>query len=246
MSVPKSRREEHDFMANHKLREIRKRVTELAINDFGYDQQRLERKIQKFEDSLVGLEDDCRRDVVARMRRKNEGFFADFVEEETKETRDILRRAVFEFELGNSIFPTGETKLEEFKERRMHFDNAVGWMNCLKQELQYIAETLPGDKNRYDSIVKASSKYKYLQIRYSLSKTGRVVKRINPASVTRERRKLKAYKRLLDEGVMPYEDVEQAYKSWMGEYTKLMSKQQRQHMKRLFKELFGKEPKWKK
>ena len=25
-------------------------------------------------------------------------------------------------------------------------------MNCLKQELCYIAETLPGDKNRYDNI----------------------------------------------------------------------------------------------
>lgn len=140
-------------MANHKLHDIRRLITELAINDFGYDQQRLERKIQKFEDSLVNLEPERKREVVPRMRLKTEGFFADFVEEETKETRDILRKAVFEFELGNSIFPTGETKLEEYKERRLHFDNAVGWMHCLKQELQYIAETLPGDKNRYVPLI---------------------------------------------------------------------------------------------
>ena len=147
--VPKSRREQHDFVASHKLHDIRRAITELAVNDFGYDKQRLERKIQKFEDSLVGLDDDMKQNVVARIRKKNESFYADFVEEETKETRDILRKAVFEFELGNSIFPSGETKLEEYKERRLHLDNAVGWMNCLKQELQYIAETLPGDKNRY-------------------------------------------------------------------------------------------------
>lgn len=95
-------------------------------------------------------------------------------------------------------------------------------------------------------IVKTSSRYKYLQIKYSLSSTGRVIKRINPKSVTRERRKLKAYKRLLLKGEIPYEDIEQAYKSWMGAYAKLMSKKQRNGMKQLYFDLFGEEPKWKK
>lgn len=94
-------------------------------------------------------------------------------------------------------------------------------------------------------IVKLSGQYKYLQIKYSLSETGKVIKRINPKNVTRERRKLKAYKRLMDKGVMPYEDVEQAAKSWMGEYTKIMSKAQTAHMKSLFHKLFGKEIVWK-
>lgn len=95
-------------------------------------------------------------------------------------------------------------------------------------------------------IVKLSHTYKYLQIKYSLSETGKVIKRINPKSVTRERRKLKAYKRLYDKGEMPYEDIEQAYKSWMGDYVRLMSKKQINNMKQLYKELFGKEPRWKK
>lgn len=95
-------------------------------------------------------------------------------------------------------------------------------------------------------IVKLSSQFKYLQIRYSLSDTGKVIKRINPEAVTRERRKLKAYKRLLDRGEMEYPDIEQAYKSWMGSYVRLMSKKQAKNMKQLYKELFGKEPRWKK
>lgn len=99
--------------------------------------------------------------------------------------------------------------------------------------------------DRKTRIVKLSGKYKYLQVRYTLTDTGKVIKRINPVSVTRERRKLKAYRRILDRDVITYETVEQAYKSWMGAYTPLMSKKQISNMKTLYKELFGKEPRWK-
>ena len=149
-SVPKSRREEHDFMASHKLREIRKRITEMAINDFGYDKDRLERKIKKFEEGLVNIKPERKEEIVARMRKKNESFYADFVDEETEVTRDLLRKAVIEFELGNSVFPSGNARFMEYCDRRRHLNEAIGWLFALKQELQYIAETLPGDKNRFE------------------------------------------------------------------------------------------------
>ncbi len=76
--------------------------------------------------------------------------------------------------------------------------------------------------------------------------TGKVVKRINPKSLTRERRKLKAYKRLLAKGEIDYASIEQAAKSWMGCFVNLMSKDQIKNMKRLYQDLFGKELKWKK
>lgn len=85
-SVPKSRRQPHNFETPKKLKAIRKRVTELAVNDFGYDRERLEIKIQKFADSVTNFE---RKDaIVASMRAKNESYYADFVEDETKVTRD--------------------------------------------------------------------------------------------------------------------------------------------------------------
>ncbi len=95
-------------------------------------------------------------------------------------------------------------------------------------------------------MVKLSDSYKYLQVKYRLTDTGKVVKRINPKTVTRERRKLKAYKRMMDKGIIPYEDIEQSYKSWMGDHTRLMSKKQIKNTKSLYKELFGKDPRWKK
>lgn len=99
---------------------------------------------------------------------------------------------------------------------------------------------------RKTHICKLSSRFKFLQIRYSLTDTGRVVKRINPATVTRERRKLKAYRRLMDRGEMPYDRIEQSYKSWMGDFTKIMSKQQIKNMSELYFDLFGRRPKWRK
>lgn len=94
-------------------------------------------------------------------------------------------------------------------------------------------------------IVRLSDTFKFLQIKYSLTETGKVIKRINPPAVTRERRKLKAYKYLMERGQMHYEDIEQAAKGWMGDHAAIMSKQQIDHMKALYMTLFGKELRWK-
>ena len=70
--------------------------------------------------------------------------------------------------------------------------------------------------------------------------------KLRPKAVVRERRRLRAYKRMVDSGRIPYDDVEQAVKSWMGEYSRIMSKKQICHIKQLYAELFGKELSWKK
>lgn len=122
---------------------------------------------------------------------------------------------------------------------------------------EYVASVIQGITEQAESlglfinerktrIVKLSSNFMFLQIKYCLSDSGKVIKRINPKSVTRERRKLKAYRRLLNKGRIEYAAIEQAYKSWMGAYTAIMSKKQVNNMKQLYKELFGKEPRWKK
>ena len=94
-------------------------------------------------------------------------------------------------------------------------------------------------------IVKLSSNYKFLQIRYSLTETGRVIRRITSKALKRERKKLKAYQRLLIKRMMTYDNIEQAYKSWMGSFIYIMSKKQILRMQQHYKKLFGKEPKWK-
>ena len=119
---------------------------------------------------------------------------------------------------------------------------AISILDGIEEEAKKLGLFVNKKKTR---IVKLSGKYKYLQIKYSLSDTGKVIKRINPKNVTRERRKIKAYKRLLDKGVMSYEGIEQAVRSWMGDFTRVMSKAQTKHMKELYYSLFGKEIVWK-
>lgn len=62
-------------------------------------------------------------------------------------------------------------------------------------------------------IAKISSTYKFLQVKYSLSKDGKIIKRINPERVTAQRRKLKKLAVKVENGEIEYENVENMFKS---------------------------------
>lgn len=89
-------------------------------------------------------------------------------------------------------------------------------------------------------IVKISSTYKFLQVKYSLTKNGKIIKRINPERVTTMRRKLKKLAVKVKNGQIPYENVENMFKGWMGSFYKILSKQQRQNLIRIYEDLFDK------
>lgn len=89
-------------------------------------------------------------------------------------------------------------------------------------------------------IVKMSSTYKFLQIRYTLTNSGKVIKRINPRRVTTMRRRLKRQTKKVFEDSIDYYNIENMFKSWMGSFYKLLSKQQREHLIILYEQLFNK------
>lgn len=88
-------------------------------------------------------------------------------------------------------------------------------------------------------ILKVSSTYKYLQIKYQLTDNGRIIKRINPDRITAMRRKLKKLAVKHNNGDIEYAHIENMFKSWMGSFYKLMSKQQRNSLIDLFEGLFN-------
>ncbi len=94
-------------------------------------------------------------------------------------------------------------------------------------------------------IAKLSQTFKFLQLKYSLTETGRIIRRINPKAITRQRRKLKAYKRLLDNNRLTYKEIENIFKGWMASNYKNMSQQQITNMSQLYYDLFKEVPKWK-
>lgn len=95
-------------------------------------------------------------------------------------------------------------------------------------------------------IAKIDRPFTHLQVKYKLTDTGKLVKRINPKTVTRERQRLKAHKRKLDKGELTPIAIENDFKSWMYQNYKIMSQLQIQGIYKIYIELFGKEIAWKK
>lgn len=87
-------------------------------------------------------------------------------------------------------------------------------------------------------ITKLSSVYTYLQIKYTLTDTGKVIKRINPKRITAMRRRLRKLKEKVKNNEIEYDNVENMFKSWMGSFYKLMSKQQRYNLITMYEKLF--------
>ena len=103
----------------------------------------------------------------------------------------------------------------------------------LLKELVGVAESLGITINmKKTRIVPLSSYWRYLQIQYSLTDTGRVVRKINPKRLTAMRRKMK---KLAPQ--MQFEPFKDWFYSWFNNHCKIMSKQQRNNMLTLFKEV---------
>lgn len=81
-------------------------------------------------------------------------------------------------------------------------------------------------------ICKLSDMWRFLQIQYSLTETGRVVRKINKKRLTTMRRRMKKLA-----GVLSDKDFFNLYNSWINGYSKYMSKKQRQNMDELYEDL---------
>lgn len=121
-------------------------------------------------------------------------------------------------------------------------------MNLSKEELvdllehiRVIAKELGIHINEKKTrIVKISSTYKFLQVKYTLTKDGKIVKRINPDRVTTMRRKLKKLAIKVANGEIPYENIENMFRGWMGSFYKLLYSHQRKNLITLYEDLFDK------
>ena len=78
-------------------------------------------------------------------------------------------------------------------------------------------------------------------IKYTLTDTGKVIKRINQDRVTAMRRKLKKLAVKVRNGEADYDNVENMFRGWMGGHYKLLSREQRKNLIQLYEDLFSKE-----
>lgn len=95
--------------------------------------------------------------------------------------------------------------------------------------------------HRKTRIVKLSRGFRFLKKRFSYSPSGKVVVRPCRDSITRERRKLKAMRRMLDRGEITREQIDISYQSWRGGMRGLDAHRTVLSMDSLYRELFGRE-----
>ncbi len=106
-------------------------------------------------------------------------------------------------------------------------------------EIEAIADQLGITINKKKThIAKLETGFRFLQVRYTLTSTGRVIQQINPKRLTAMRRKLKKLAKKVSSGQLAQEDVANMYRSWLGAHRKLMSRQQVENINTLFNQLF--------
>lgn len=114
----------------------------------------------------------------------------------------VVKRVKYYGRYMDDIFVIGKSKEE---------------LNILLNDIETITSSLNLQINKKKThIVKLSHGFTYLQIKYNVLSTGRILKRISHGKIVRERRKLKAFRRMLDCGKMTELDILNCYKSWRG------------------------------
>lgn len=104
----------------------------------------------------------------------------------------------------------------------------------LKEIIQKAREIGITVNTKKTCIRKLSDRWRFLQIQYSLTDTGRIIQKINPKRLTTMRRKMKkaVWK-------MPDKEFDDWYRAWFRNHYKIMSKQQRKNMDELYNFLKG-------
>ncbi len=79
-----------------------------------------------------------------------------------------------------------------------------------------LAELLLEVNHHKTHIVKLTHGFTWLQVKYIIRPTGKIVKAMSHNKIVRERRRLKAFRRMFDRGQMTEAEIYDAYQSWRG------------------------------
>lgn len=87
-------------------------------------------------------------------------------------------------------------------------------------------------------IYKADRNFKFLNRIYRMSDTGHLFEYLSQETITRQRRKMKKFKLLLESGKKDYSSIQNQYRAWIQNNYKFMSKKQLESFSQLYNDLF--------
>lgn len=149
-SVPKSKRNKSKFEVTDNLANMNKAITNLVLHNFGFSEKKFQKQIDYHERQLrENNVDEEEIEVFIQEFTKKKTMISDwYLENLRNSVMEILDDINLEFTKGNSIYPSGEALIEEYKQRRSHMDEAIGGCYALKNKLEMIVDTLPIDANK--------------------------------------------------------------------------------------------------
>lgn len=100
-------------------------------------------------------------------------------------------------------------------------------------------ETLGIIINRKKTQIIPLRRFTFLKVRFETTDRGKVIMRPCRKSITKQRRKLKAFRRAVNEGKMTIGDVRGSYESWRGYNHHMNGYKSMLNMDRLYYDLFG-------
>ena len=91
---------------------------------------------------------------------------------------------------------------------------------------------------RKTQIYRIDKGVKYLNRVYTMSETGKLYERLHKSTVIRQKRKLRKFKRMLEDGSMTYERILNHHRTWMGSFDRAMTRRQKNDICDLYNKLF--------
>lgn len=149
MSVPKSKRKQSKFEVYNTVLNIRRSIADIVLVDFKYDVVKFQMAMNRRYQGLIDPTPE-QLEKKAQAEEKYKKFDEFFMVEEKKAILHYLRCLIAEVFSANSIYPE---YYEEAIERRIHQDQAIGYMNLINQELQFVIDSLPVGINSYLKLV---------------------------------------------------------------------------------------------
>lgn len=96
-------------------------------------------------------------------------------------------------------------------------DKSKQQLSSLLAEIETCLDGLGLKLNRKKTrIIKMTRSFVFLQVKYTITRSGHIITRPAHSKLVRERRRLKAYRRLVDKGMMTEQAVQESYLSWRG------------------------------
>lgn len=87
-------------------------------------------------------------------------------------------------------------------------------------------------------IAKASKGFSFMKIKYRVTPTGKIVRKLSRQGIVRMRRKLKKFKALLIHGKVTLDDIYNSFQSWISITSKAISYKTKRSMLKLYNKLF--------